>query len=294
MSDNLLQFLQTIEPTEDDSLWENTKQEIYRITEMIKEPLQDSIEKLAKRYIDLYHTCQKAHHVIKELRKINEKSEQKQQQLLKQKQTLESLSREMQKKYRQVSSENKELQNSKDEELRKKFKSFLEEYHLREKHFQAVIKTKDHEYQLCQAKCEMYCEKSMQSMSRLDIVQKQVAQFTQTEQDLKKQLSVYVDKFKQVEETLNKSNELFVTFRKEMEQMSEKTKRLEEENRQAWTQHESLNENMEGVLAQVFLFNKRNLLEQQLKISEQNNKKLEKLCRALQAERQQLRKVFFY
>jgi chromosome segregation ATPase len=248
--ESLSQFLQSIEPAEDDTLWENTKKEIHRITEIIKQPMEVSIEILAKRYIDLYYTCQKAHHLIKELRKCSEQAEQKEQLLVKQKQTLESLSREMQKKYRQEQSENKELQYRR-EELKKKFKSFLEEYHLREKHFHSVIKTKDHEYQLCQAKCEMYYDKSMQSMSKLDIVQKQVAQFIQTEADLRKQLSVYVDKFKQVEETLNKSNELFVTFRKEMEQMGEKTKRLEEENRQARSQHESINESMEGVLHQV-------------------------------------------
>jgi chromosome segregation ATPase len=236
------------------SIWKGTKKEINRITELIKEPLQESIEILAKEYIELYHNYQQSELIGRELRRIYDITEQKQMQLLHQKTTLESLSRELQKKYRQVQLENKELQNSKDEDLRKKFKSFMEEYHLQQRHFHAVLTTKEHEYQILDARCEMYLEQTIQQNHKIKALHKQIAQFMQTESELRKQLAIYVEKFRQVEETLNKSNELFFTFRKEMEQMSEKTRRLEEENRQAWSQHESMNVNMEDVIKQVDFF----------------------------------------
>lgn len=100
------------------------------------------------------------------------------------------------------------------ETLKSKFKYFLEEYDVREQHFATMIKSKDLELSLLQAKLDqqtLLTEQANVSYSELQ------SHYTNTETELRKQLALYVDKFKQVEDTLNKSNELFITFRKEME-----------------------------------------------------------------------------
>ncbi|RUS15291.1 myosin-like coiled-coil protein-domain-containing protein [Endogone sp. FLAS-F59071] len=103
--------------------------------------------------------------------------------------------------------------------LKEKFKSFLEQYELREKHFNCVVKSKDLELQLYDAKLEQQKQLTEQETMKAEALRQQIAAFAKTEAELRKQLNVYVDKFRQVEETLNKSNELFLTFRKEMEQV---------------------------------------------------------------------------
>jgi chromosome segregation ATPase len=100
-----------------------------------------------------------------------------------------------------------------------KFKHFIEEYHLREKHFNAILKTKEGELGLCSAQRNACTQQAKDASSKLETLQVKIPLLVKTEAELRKQLSIYVEKFKQVEETLNKSNELFITFRKEMDQV---------------------------------------------------------------------------
>ncbi|CAI0650420.1 Alpha-taxilin [Colletotrichum sp. SAR11_59] len=128
--------------------------------------------------------------------------------------------------------------------FRNRFKSFIEQYELRELHFHSAMRTKELEVQYNMARYEREKKLAEAEATRARNLQAQVQTFTKTETELRNQLNVYVDKFKQVEDTLNNSNDLFLTFRKEMEDMSKKTKRLERENETMKRKHEATNANI--------------------------------------------------
>ncbi|KAG8422680.1 hypothetical protein J3459_010140 [Metarhizium acridum] len=117
-----------------------------------------------------------------------------------------------------------------DELFRVRFKSFIEQYELRELHFHSLMRTKELEVQYHQSRYEREKKTAEAEASKARHLQAQVQAFTKTETELRNQLNVYVEKFKQVEDTLNNSNDLFLSFRKEMEDMTKKSKRLEKEN----------------------------------------------------------------
>ncbi|KAF2196967.1 hypothetical protein GQ43DRAFT_229750 [Delitschia confertaspora ATCC 74209] len=155
-----------------------------------------------------------------------------------------------------------------DEVFRQKFKSFIDQYELRELQFHSLLRTKELEIQY--------------QMARLE---QQLSTFSQTETELRTQLNIYVEKFKQVEETLNNSNDLFLTFRKEMEEMSKKTKRLEKENQNLTRNKEATNRNIlemaeERTRMQKELARK----DKELELLRKKNENLEKLCRGMQAQ----------
>lgn len=144
-----------------------------------------------------------------------------------------------------------------------RFKSFIDQYELRELHFHSQMRTKELEVQYNMARYEREKKNYEAELARSRQLNTQVQTFTKTEAELRHQLNVYVDKFKQVcgvapfwwsaqadaeaaqvEDTLNNSNDLFTTFRKEMEDMSKKTKRLERENEVLKRKHDQVNGNI--------------------------------------------------
>ncbi|KAK4156330.1 myosin-like coiled-coil protein-domain-containing protein [Chaetomidium leptoderma] len=143
-----------------------------------------------------------------------------------------------------------------------RFKSFIDQYELRELHFHSQMRTKELEVQYNLARYEREKKNYEAELARSRQLNAQVQTFSKTETELRQQLNVYVDKFKQVcpvgprqssaetdaraqvEDTLNNSNDLFMTFRKEMEDMSKKTKRLERENENLKRKHDQVNGNI--------------------------------------------------
>ena len=128
--------------------------------------------------------------------------------------------------------------------FRQKFKSFFDQYNLRELHFISLIRAKETEIQHSLARLESQRKVAESETTRSRQLSAQVSTFSQTETELRSQLNIYVEKFKQVEDTLNNSNDLFLTFRKEMEDMSRKTKRLEKENQNLTRKHDLTNRNI--------------------------------------------------
>ncbi|KAI8920151.1 myosin-like coiled-coil protein-domain-containing protein [Powellomyces hirtus] len=171
-----------------------------------------------------------------------------------------------------------------NEMLKDKFKDFLEQYELREKHYNQMVKSREIEIQLLEAKLEQQRRVNGDENIKIAAMKGQVSSFVKTETDLRKQLSIYVEKFKQVEETLNKSNELFITFRKEMEQMTKKTRKLEKENASVRLKCERMNKNIIEMAAE------RTKTYKSVETAHAGKLKLENLCRALQTERNALRK----
>lgn len=166
-----------------------------------------------------------------------------------------------------------------DNELKDKFKSFLEQYDQREKHFQSILRVKDIEIQLSQARLEQFRKASESNEIRAKTLHSQVSTFSETESELRSQLNIYVDKFKQVEDTLNNSNDLFLNFRKEMETMTKKTKKLEKENALIRSKCDTANKSI------LEMAEERAKYRKEIEALKHKNSKLESLCRALQHER---------
>jgi hypothetical protein len=82
--------------------------------------------------------------------------------------------------------------------FRQRFKSFIEQYELRELHFHSQMRTKELEVQYNLARYEGEKKKLDQEANRSRQLNSQVATFSKTESELRQQLNVYVDKFKQV------------------------------------------------------------------------------------------------
>lgn len=163
-----------------------------------------------------------------------------------------------------------------------RFKSFIEQYELRELHFHSLMRTKEVEVQYHLARYEQQRTKAESESTKTRHLQAQVQAFTKTETELRNQLNVYVDKFKQVEDTLNNSNDLFLSFRKEMEDMSKKGKRLEKEN-------EALKRQKEATAANILrMAEERQDWKRKMDAAE---KKSEKLTRIIQQMQQQGRKA---
>ncbi|KAK4127888.1 hypothetical protein N657DRAFT_234219 [Parathielavia appendiculata] len=177
----------------------------------------------------------------------------------------------------------KQVVDMKVEELfRQRFKSFIDQYELRELHFHSQMRTKELEVQYNLARYEREKKNYEAETARSRQLNAQVQTFSKTETELRQQLNVYVDKFKQVEDTLNNSNDLFMTFRKEMEDMSKKTKRLERENENLKRKHDQVN----GNILKMAEERNKNLAE-----IDELKKKLEKLNGIIKQMQQQGRGI---
>jgi len=85
-----------------------------------------------------------------------------------------------------------------DKLFREKFTSFLHQYELRELHFQSLLRTKDLEIAYERARHDQLKKAQESELSKSHQLTRQVSTFSQTENELRGQLNVYVEKFKQV------------------------------------------------------------------------------------------------
>ena len=82
--------------------------------------------------------------------------------------------------------------------FRQKFKSFIEQYELRELHYLALSRSKESEVQLSLARAEDQRKRADIETTKARTLSAQVSTFSQTETELRSQLNIYVEKFKQV------------------------------------------------------------------------------------------------
>lgn len=192
----------------------------------------------------------------------------------------------------QQSSRNSQLRQE-NMELVEKLKKLIEQYELREEHMDKVFKHKELQQQLMDAKLlritEMMREvEEKQQMERDSLLKdatdsrRKCEQMKEQESQLKQQLSLYMDKFEEFQTTLAKSNEVFTTFRQEMEKMTKKIKKLEKETTQWRTKWESNNQ------ALLQMAEEKTLRDGHFKALQGKLELLERLCRALQKERNDL------
>uniref|UniRef100_A0A1A7XL09 Taxilin gamma n=3 Tax=Iconisemion striatum TaxID=60296 RepID=A0A1A7XL09_9TELE len=192
----------------------------------------------------------------------------------------------------QHSSHNSKLRQE-NMELAEKLKKLIEQYELREEHIDNVFKHKELQQQLMDAKLQRITE----MMKEVEEKQQQEREFLlkdatdsrrkcemmkEQEVQLKQQLSLYMYKFEEFQSTLAKSNEVFTTFRQEMEKMTKKIKKLEKETTQWKTKWESNNQ------ALLQMAEEKTLRDSHFKALQGKLELLERLCRALQKERNDL------
>uniref|UniRef100_A0A3B3QV17 Taxilin alpha n=1 Tax=Paramormyrops kingsleyae TaxID=1676925 RepID=A0A3B3QV17_9TELE len=212
-------------------------------------------------------------------------------------------------------------------ELAEKLKKLIEQYELREEHIDKVFKHKDLQQQLVDAKLhqaqELLKEAEDRHQREKDFLLKEAVEsqrmcelMKQQEVHLKQQLSLYTEKFEEFQNTLSKSNEVFTTFKQEMEkvgspsprsgpascrwsrlpggpwslracawpQMTKKIKKLEKETTMYRSRWESSNR------ALLEMAEEKTVREKELECLQGKVQRLEKLCRALQTERNELSK----
>ncbi|XP_070996034.1 alpha-taxilin-like isoform X2 [Oncorhynchus clarkii lewisi] len=184
------------------------------------------------------------------------------------------------------------LENS---ELAEKLKKLIQQYELREEHIDKVFKHKELQQQLVDAKLHQAQGLLIESEDRhhreKDFLLKEAAEsqrmcelMKQQEVHLKQQLSLYTEKFEEFQTTLSKSNEVFTTFKQEMEKMTKKIKKLEKETTMYRSRWESSNK------ALLNMAEEKTLQDREFDSLQGKVARLEKLCRALQNERNELSK----
>uniref|UniRef100_A0A673L242 Alpha-taxilin-like n=1 Tax=Sinocyclocheilus rhinocerous TaxID=307959 RepID=A0A673L242_9TELE len=197
----------------------------------------------------------------------------------------------------QMEQHNKRNANLRQEnmELADKLKKLIEQYELREEHIDKVFKQKDLQQQLVDAKLHQAQALLKGSEDRhqkeKDFLLKEAAEsqrmyelMKQQEVHLKQQLSLYTEKFEEFQNTLSKSNEVFTTFKQEMEKMTKKIKKLEKETTMYRSRWESSNK------ALLEMAEEKTLRDKEFESLQVKVQRLEKLCRALQIERNELSK----
>ncbi|XP_061612293.1 gamma-taxilin-like [Phyllopteryx taeniolatus] len=192
----------------------------------------------------------------------------------------------------QHSSHNTKLRQE-NMDLAEKLKKLIEQYELREEHIDSVFKHKELQQQLMDAKLQKITEmmkevEEKQHRERNFLLKdatesrRKCEMMKEQEVQLKQQLSLYMDKFEEFQSTLAKSNEVFTTFRQEMEKMTKKIKKLEKETTQWRTKWEGNNQTL------LQMAEEKTLCDGHYKALQGKLELLERLCRALQKERNDL------
>jgi len=193
----------------------------------------------------------------------------------------------------QNNSERNNALRDQNEELASKMKHLVEQYEQREEHIDKILKHKDLELQLVQAKLDKAEAEKKELAERsgkerevllaqtLESVKKN-QMLEQNEKHLRAQIELYTEKYDEFQSTLSKSNTVFNNFKSEMAQMTKKIKKLEKEIQMWKGRWESSNSQLEKVTKE------KDNGEVDLKEARSKASKLEKLCRALQQERHTL------
>ncbi|RMX66922.1 hypothetical protein DD238_000937 [Peronospora effusa] len=219
--------------------------------------------------------------IVSESRRIADEEDQKRRDLSAQFQkTIEEVSAKMDKQGQDYVASLKENEN-----LQQKLRKFLEQYTAREEHFQRQLEAKDLTVQLVETKLRHQVVLTSREAEKVKLTLDRSKAFSDREVQLQAQLDSYSEKFDVVQETLSKSNEMFTTFREEMDKMAKTTKKLEKENlalKKKCAEYDS------GAIASIQ--GKVTSAEETMMLQEKV-KKLESLCRHLQAERKSTRQA---
>ncbi|XP_078697984.1 beta-taxilin-like isoform X4 [Branchiostoma floridae x Branchiostoma belcheri] len=175
-------------------------------------------------------------------------------------------------------------------DLMKSMKELISKYEEREEHVEKLIKQKDLERQLAEAKLQqatmMLAEEKEKFLTEKQVLLKEnyahrerSEQMAIQEENMKMQLKLYTEKFEELHKTLNQSNEVFNKFKTEMDTMNKRMKKLEKESFQWRTKWEKSNVTL------LAMAEEKQTRDKELIMLRTKCGKLENLCRALQNAR---------
>lgn len=260
-----------------------------------KDHLQGEYNKLIMTKSKLESLCrelQKHNKQIKEEAQSQADEEDRKRKELSQKfqSTINDITAQMTENHKQ----NQQLKQD-NMDLAQKMKGLVEQYEVREQHIEKVLKAKQLELQLCEAKVQqqsLIVQEEMETnlkekqgvLEESLVYKKKCEELLKTEAELRSQLALYTEKFEEFQSTLTKSNEVFATFKKDMDTMTKTIRKLEKESSMWKTRWENTNHSLLKMVEER-TGNEATITSMCAKVE-----KLEKLCRALQTERQTLRK----
>ncbi|XP_064602144.1 alpha-taxilin-like isoform X2 [Liolophura sinensis] len=175
-------------------------------------------------------------------------------------------------------------------ELGHKLKSLVEQYEAREEHIEKLMKHKDlenqlHEAKMQQAQCLLAKEQEQNRKEREMVLltmtetKKKSDLHEAQEKQLRSQLAMYTEKYDDFQSTLNKSNEVLGKFKTEMDKMTKRIKKLEKETAMWRGKWEASNK------ALLEMAEEKQKHDKEKTVFRAKIDKLESLCRALQDER---------
>lgn len=179
-------------------------------------------------------------------------------------------------------------------QLTTKLKNLLEQYEAREQQVEKILKHKDLENQLANAKFQQselkLAELSERHKSEKTIYENHCIELNkkcefhqEAEKQLRSQLSMYTEKYEEFQSTLKKSNQVFESFRTEMDKMTKKIKKLEQETSLWKSKCETSEKCLQGVMKQ------KDEMDERYKKIQVKADMMEKLSRTLQTERNELK-----
>uniref|UniRef100_A0A131XGZ8 Putative myosin n=1 Tax=Hyalomma excavatum TaxID=257692 RepID=A0A131XGZ8_9ACAR len=178
-------------------------------------------------------------------------------------------------------------------QLAQRLKGVIDHYDLWEKNIDAVLQQKELQAQVAtahlaraqtqlQAERQAFLAEKHQVLKQVCDSQRQQEELAARESHLREELSSHASKYEEFQGALVQSNQLFRTFKQDMEKMSKKIKKLEKETAQWKSRWEASNKALADITAEKHGRDKELVAAQQRVIT------LEKLCRALQLERNEL------
>ncbi|KAG8189044.1 hypothetical protein JTE90_025480 [Oedothorax gibbosus] len=179
-------------------------------------------------------------------------------------------------------------------ELATKLKGLVDNYEIWEQNMAKVVQQKELETQLAKAKhakvnlvlkqeTEKFLREKQSLLENLSELQKRCTVLTSNELQLRTELSDYTSKYEEFQSVLSNSSKVFSTFKSDMESTSKKIKKLEKETNVYKQKWESSNK------ALLDMISHKEKQDKDFSAAQQKIQLLEKLCRALQAERNELK-----
>ncbi|KAJ2979607.1 hypothetical protein NQ176_g3147 [Zarea fungicola] len=172
-----------------------------------------------------------------------------------------------------------------DELFRVRFKSFIEQYELRELHFHSQMRTKEIELQYHLARFDRDKKAAEAELAKMGQLQTQVQTLSRSEAQARTELNMYIEKLGEAcnaKAALDQRDDIVARQRKEIQEQAKKCKRLEKDN-------DALKRQKEVTAANVIrMAEERQDWKNRMDAAD---KKTEKLMSIIQQMQQQGRKV---
>ncbi|KAJ9464124.1 hypothetical protein DIPPA_18957 [Diplonema papillatum] len=135
----------------------------------------------------------------------------------------------------EVDTEQQTAATNENRRLRERLSQLGREVELRAQQYEQLIKTRDVELRLSEAKAEHLKELAKGDRFKSDLQQKRLVEERKAELELKEQLTVITTKFDSLQDTIVKSNKLFKEYKSEMDKLTKRIRSMETEKAEALT-----------------------------------------------------------